>query len=79
MARAQWLSDRQAELLPVAYFHVVFTVPQEVAAIAYQNKEVIYNILFQAMAQTLRTIGADSKHLGAEIGFLILSVCSIFG
>lgn len=70
LARAQWLSDRQVELLPVAYFHVVFTVPQEVAAIAYQNKEVVYNILFQATAQTLRTIGADSKHLGAEIGFI---------
>ena len=72
LARAQWLSDRQAELLPVAYFHVVFTVPQEVAAIAYQNKEVVYNILFQATAQTLRTIGADSKHLGAEIGFIVI-------
>ena len=72
LARAQWLSDRQAELLPVAYFHVVFTVPQEVAAIAYQNKEVVYNILFQATAQTLRTIGADSKHLGAEIGFIAI-------
>jgi len=72
LARAQWLSDRQVELLPVAYFHVVFTVPQEVAAIAYQNKEVVYNILFQATAQTLRTIGADSKHLGAEIGFIAI-------
>lgn len=72
LARAQWLSDRQAELLPVAYFHVVFTVPQEVAAIAYQNKEVVYNILFQATAQTLRTIGADPKHLGAEIGFIAI-------
>lgn len=72
LARAQWLSDRQAELLPVAYFHVVFTVPQEVAAIAYQNKEVVYNILFQATAQTLRAIGADSKHLGAELGFIAI-------
>lgn len=72
LARAQWLSDRQAELLPVEYFHVVFTVPQEVAAIAYQNKEVVYNILFQATAQTLRTIGADPKHLGAEIGFIAI-------
>jgi len=72
LARAQWLSERQAELLPVAYFHVVFTVPQEVAAIAYQNKEVVYNILFQATAQTLRTIGADSKHLGAELGFIAI-------
>ena len=72
LARAQWLSERQAELLPVEYFHVVFTVPQEVAAIAYQNKEVVYNILFQATAQTLRTIGADPKHLGAEIGFIAI-------
>ena len=72
LARDQWLQDRQAELLPVEYFHVVFTVPQEVAAIAYQNKEVVYNILFQATAQTLRTIGADPKHLGAEIGFIAI-------
>src|SRR5664279_4753040 len=71
-ARAQWLSERQAELLPVEYFHVVFTVPQEVAAIAYQNKEVVYNILFQATAQTLRTIGSDPKHLGAQIGFIAI-------
>ena len=72
LARAQWLSERQAELLAVEYFHVVFTVPQEVAAIAYQNKEVVYNILFQATAQTLRTIGADPKHLGAEIGLIAI-------
>src|SRR5207302_2002753 len=70
LARAQWLEDRQAELLPTEYFHVVFTVPQEVAALAYQNKEVVYGILFHAAAQTLRTIAADPKHLGAEIGFL---------
>ncbi len=70
LARAQWLEDRQAELLPVPYFHVVFTVPEEIAAIAYQNKEVIYRILFRATAETLRTIAADPKHLGAEIGFL---------
>jgi Putative transposase/Transposase zinc-binding domain len=69
LARAQWLEDRQAELLPVEYFHVVFTVPEEMAAIAYQNKEVVYGILFRAAAETLRTIAADSKHLGAEIGF----------
>ena len=70
LARAQWLEDRQAELLPVEYFHLVFTVPQEIAAIAYQNKEVVYGILFRATAETLRTIAADPKHLGAEIGFL---------
>ena len=51
------------------YFHVVFTVPEQIAAIAYQNKEVVYGILFRATAETLRTIAADPKHLGAEIGF----------
>ena len=70
LARAQWLDARQAELLDTPYFHVVFTVPQEIAAIAYQNKRVVYNILFRATAETLRTIAADPKHLGAEIGFL---------
>ena len=72
LTRAQWLEDRQAELLPVEYFHVVFTVPQEIAAIAYQNKAVVYDILFHATAQTLRTIAADPKHLGAEIGFIAI-------
>ena len=52
------------------YFHVVFTVPGRVAAIAFQNKAVVYDILFRAAAETLRTIAADPKHLGAEIGFL---------
>jgi Putative transposase/Transposase zinc-binding domain len=70
LARAQWLQHRQAELLPVEYFHVVFTLPEEIAALAYQNKEVVYGILFRATAETLRTIAADPKHLGAEIGFL---------
>ena len=72
LARAKWLEDRQAELLPVEYFHVVFTVPEEIAAIAYQNKEVVYGILFRAAAETLRTIAADPKHLGVEIGFLAI-------
>jgi len=72
LVRAQWLEDRQAELLPVEYFHVVFTVPQEIAAIAYQNKDVVYDILFRATAETLRTIAADPKHLGAEIGFIAI-------
>ena len=72
LTRAQWLEDRQAELLPVQYFHVVFTVPQEIAAIAYQNKAVVYDILFRATAETLRTIAADPKHLGAEIGFIAI-------
>jgi len=69
LARAQWIEDRQAELLSVPYFHVVFTLPEEIAAIAYQNKAVVYNLLFAATADTLRTIGAEPKHLGAEIGF----------
>jgi Putative transposase/Transposase zinc-binding domain len=69
LARAQWIEERQSELLEVPYFHVVFTVPEEIAAIAYQNKEVVYGILFQATAETLKTIAADPKHLGAEIGF----------
>src|SRR6201993_2290089 len=69
LARAQWLDDRQAELLDVPYFHVVFTVPQEIEVIAFQNQTVIYDILFRAAAETLRTIAADPEHLGAEIGF----------
>jgi hypothetical protein len=72
LARAEWIERRQAELLNCDYFHVVFTVPDKIAAIAYQNKEVVYNILFQATAETLRTIAADSKHLGAEIGFFAI-------
>lgn len=69
LARAEWIQHRQAELLDCEYFHVVFTVPEEIAAIAYHNKEVVYGILFRATAETLRTIAADPKHLGAEIGF----------
>ena len=70
LARAQWLDDRQAELLEVPYFHVVFTVPQEIEVIAFQNQVVVYDILFRAASETLRKIAADPKHLGAEIGFL---------
>lgn len=69
LARAAWIEQRQTELLDCPYFHVVFTLPQEIAAIAYQNKAVVYNLLFAATAETLRTIAADPKHLGAEIGF----------
>jgi hypothetical protein len=69
-ARAEWLAARQAELMPVPYFHVVFTMPAPVAEIAFQNKATVYNILFRAAAETLRTIAADPKHLGAEIGFV---------
>ncbi len=72
MVRAQWLQDRQADLIAVDYFHVVFTMPGEIAAIAYQNKAVVYEILFHATAETLRMIAADPKHLGAEIGFIAI-------
>ncbi len=72
LARAQWIEHRQTELLNCQYFHVVFTMPEEIAAIAYQNKAVAYNLLFQATAETLRTIGADPKHLGADIGFFAI-------
>ena len=69
LARAKWLEQRKAELLPVEYFHVVFTIPEQIAAIAFQNKAVVYNILFQATAQTLLSLARDPQHLGAEIGF----------
>jgi hypothetical protein len=69
LARAKWVEARQAELLPVEYFHVVFTVPEQIARIAYQNRKVVYNILFRATAETLATIARDPQHLGAEIGF----------
>jgi hypothetical protein len=67
-AAQAWLAAREAELLPVPYFHVVFTLPAEIAAIAYQNKAVIYDLLFKAAAETTLTIAADPKHLGARIG-----------
>jgi putative transposase/transposase-like zinc-binding protein len=66
-AAKQWLAERQAELLPVPYFHVVFTLPGPVSDIAYQNKAVIYDLLFKAAADTMLTIAADPKHLGARI------------
>jgi len=69
-ARAEWLAARQAELLPVPYFHVVFTLPAPVAEIAFQNKETVYAILFRTAAETLRRIAADPRHLGAEIGLV---------
>ena len=67
--RVRWVESRQAELLPVEYFHVVFTVPEAVARIAFYNPETVYGILFSATAETLLTIARDPKHLGAEIGF----------
>jgi len=69
LARAHWIQARQAELLNTEYFHVVFTLPDQIATIAYQNKRELYGILFRTAAETLRTIAADPKHLGAEIGF----------
>ena len=69
-ARAAWLAAQQAELLPVPYFHVVFTVPAPAAEIAFQNKQTVYAILFRTAAETLRRIAADPKHLGAEIGLV---------
>ena len=68
-ARA-WLAERQADLLPVPYFHVVFTLPAPLAAVAFQNKAVVYDLLFKTAAETLTTIAADPKHLGARIGLI---------
>ena len=67
-AARRWLEARQADLLPVQYYHLVFTLPAPIAAIAYYNKALIYGLLFDVAAQTLRTIAADPKHLGAHIG-----------
>jgi putative transposase/transposase-like zinc-binding protein len=69
LAQARWIQARQQPLLPVVYFHVVFTLPQSIAALALPNKKVVYNLLFQTVAATLRSIAAAPKHLGAEIGF----------
>ena len=69
-AAKDWLAARQAELLPVEYYHVVFTLPAPIADIAYHNKAVIYGILFKAAAETLITIARDPKHLGARIGLI---------
>src|ERR1700757_2617519 len=67
-AARRWLEARQADLLPLDYYHVVFTLPAPISAIAYYNKALIYDLLFEVAAQTLRTIAADPKHLGAQIG-----------
>jgi hypothetical protein len=76
-AAKQWLAAREAELLPVPYYHVVFTLPAPIADIAYQNKAVVYDLLFKASAETLTTIAADPKHLGARIG--VTSVLHTWG
>jgi hypothetical protein len=67
-AARTWLAEREADLLPVGYFHVVFTLPVEVADIAFQNKTLVYDLLFRAASETMLTIAADPKHLGARIG-----------
>jgi len=76
-AAQEWLAAREAELLPVPYYHVVFTLPAAIADIAYQNKAVIYDILFKTSAEALITIAADPKHLGARVG--VLSVLHTWG
>ena len=67
-AARTWLAEREADLLPVGYFHVVFTLPAEVADIAFHNKALVYDLLFKAASETMLTIAADPKHLGARIG-----------
>ena len=67
-AAKDWLAAREADLLPVPYFHVVFTLPAEIAAVAYQNKRVVYDLLFRASSEALLTIAADPRHLGARMG-----------
>ena len=76
-AAKEWLAAREADLLPVPYFHAVFTLPAAIADIAYQNKAVIYDILFTTSAETMTTIAADPKHLGARVG--ITSVLHTWG
>jgi predicted Zn-ribbon and HTH transcriptional regulator len=76
-AARQWLEEREADLLPVPYYHLVFTLPGPIADIAYQNKAVLYDLLFKVSAETMLTIAADPKHLGARIG--ITSVLHTWG
>jgi len=76
-AAREWLAEREAELLPVPYYHVVFTLPAPIGDIAYQNEDVIYDILFRASAETLVTIAGDPKHLGARVG--VTSVLHTWG
>jgi hypothetical protein len=72
VAAKRWLEARQADLLPVDYYHVVFTLPAPISDIAYYNKAVIYGLLFEIAAETLTTIAADPKHLGAEVGVTLV-------
>lgn len=69
-AAARWLAAREAELLDVPYFHVVFTLPADIGPLALQNRRLVYGLLFRAVSQTLKTIARDPKHLGAQLGFL---------
>src|SRR6202041_3107226 len=69
-ARARWLAARSAELLPVPYFHIVFTLPHELSALVLQNKRLLYDLLFRTSAATLLEVARDPKHLGADIGLL---------
>jgi len=72
LARAKWLEQRRAELLPTEYFHVVFTLPEPLAKLCLQNQREMYNLLFRAVSETLLTIAADPQHLGARIGFFCI-------
>src|SRR5271167_1819171 len=76
-ARAKWLAARSAELLPVPYFHIVFTLPHELSALVLQNKRLLYDLLFRTSAATLLEVARDPKHLGADIG--LLSVLHTWG
>lgn len=68
LSKERWIMDREADLLPIPYFHVVFTLPEELNRIAFSNQEYIYNLLFKTSSETLRELAADTKYLGAEIG-----------
>ena len=68
----QWLEARQQDLLPIPYFHVVFTLPEQLRPLALRNQKILYNLIFKAASQTLRQLGADPKHLGAHIGFIAI-------
>jgi hypothetical protein len=72
LAKERWVTARRAELLPVEYFHVVFTLPEEIARIAFYNQAVVYGVFFRAASETLLTIARDPKHLGAQIGFFAI-------
>lgn len=70
--KERWLEDRKRDLLPTRYFHIVFTLPQQLRSLALRNQQVVYNLLFKAASETLKTLTQDPKHLGAEVGFIAL-------